>query len=78
VLVRVRSGAVWVEDQGEGIEADVVPRLFSPFFTTKENGTGLGLANVRRIAEAHGGDVRIDSTPGQGTTVLVDFQRRIA
>jgi two-component system sensor histidine kinase HydH len=78
VSIRVRRSGIEVEDSGAGIEADVVPRLFTPFFTTKEGGTGLGLSMVQRIAEAHGGDVRIESSPGKGTTVRVDFERRIA
>ncbi len=49
--------AIEVADSGPGIEGDVRDRIFQPFFTTKATGTGLGLAVVRRIAEAHGGSV---------------------
>jgi len=45
--------------------------VFNPFFTTKEAGTGLGLALVRRIARAHGGGVEVDNRPGQGVTFRV-------
>ncbi len=57
-----------VEDRGAGVPVEVIPRLFSPFFTTRPSGTGLGLAIVRRVAEAHGGDVRLVPSPGPGAT----------
>jgi len=60
-----------IVDTGPGIDADVIANVFDPFFTTKEAGTGLGLSIVRKIVDQHGGDVRIDSTRGQGTRVRV-------
>lgn len=60
-----------IADTGPGIDADVIANVFDPFFTTKEAGTGLGLSIVRKIVDQHGGDVRIDSTRGQGTRVRV-------
>ncbi len=56
-----------VEDTGPGLDAEAKARIFEPFFSTKANGSGLGLALVKKIAEDHGGGVSIDSTPG-GTT----------
>lgn len=50
-----------VTDDGPGIEADVMPHLFEPFFTTRPQGTGLGLAVVQDVARSHGGDVRAES-----------------
>jgi two-component system sensor histidine kinase FlrB len=57
-----------LHDNGPGIPAAVQERLFTPFFTTRPNGTGLGLAVVRAIARAHQGDVWVTSKPGQGST----------
>jgi len=56
-----------IEDTGCGIPEEVRQRLFTPFFTTKENGTGLGLSVTRKIVEDHGGVVQIESEPGAGT-----------
>ncbi len=58
-------------DCGGGIPAAAMPRIFTPFFSTKERGTGLGLAIVFKIVEAHRGRVDVESAPGSGTTVQV-------
>jgi signal transduction histidine kinase len=60
-----------VEDTGTGMDARTRERAFDDFFTTKARGTGLGLAFVRRVVEAHGGAVALESEPGRGTVVRV-------
>jgi len=62
---------VTVRDSGPGIPADVRERIFTPFFTTKARGTGLGLPTAKRIVEAHGGSIAVHCPPGGGTTVEV-------
>jgi two-component system sensor histidine kinase FlrB len=60
-----------VRDNGRGIPADVVSRLFEPFFTTRAEGTGLGLAIARGVARAHGGGIDVRSVPGEGTEFIL-------
>jgi len=60
-----------VEDSGAGMDARTRERAFDDFFTTKPSGSGLGLAFVRRVVEAHGGDASLDSALGRGTVVRV-------
>lgn len=57
----------WVEDQGAGMSEEVLSHLYEPFFTTKEKGTGLGLATVYKIVEAHHGEIKVSSKVGVGT-----------
>ncbi|WP_421569218.1 response regulator [Stenotrophomonas sp. PD6] len=56
-----------VADEGVGMNAEVLSHLFNPFFTTKPNGTGLGLVSCKRIIEGAQGSIRVDSSPGVGT-----------
>jgi two-component system, NtrC family, sensor histidine kinase HydH len=56
-----------VIDTGPGMPADVVSKVFKPFFTTKPGGNGLGLPIVRKVIEAHGGTLEVQSEPGRGT-----------
>jgi signal transduction histidine kinase len=67
------AGEVVIEitDTGVGIPASEVSQIFEPFYTTKATGTGLGLSVCRRIVEAHGGRITLDSRPGRGTTFRV-------
>ncbi len=60
-----------VSDTGPGITAEVAQQLFEAFFTTKPQGTGLGLGIARQITEEHGGDLRWTNTPGGGATFIV-------
>ncbi len=66
-----------MRDTGSGMASEVAARAFEPFFTTKEvgKGTGLGLSMVYGVARQSGGTARIDSTPGEGTTVRLFFRR---
>jgi two-component system, NtrC family, sensor histidine kinase HydH len=75
VSLSMEEGASWVKirvsDTGAGISKEDLEHIFDPYFTTKQTGTGLGLAIVHKIIEAHGGDVRVESDIGRGTTVSV-------
>ena len=57
-----------VRDQGIGITADHLPRIFDPYFTTKQKGSGLGLASAYAIIKKHHGHIAVESKPGVGTT----------
>jgi signal transduction histidine kinase len=66
---------VAIRDAGRGMSPEVRARLFEPFYTTRADGTGLGLPLARRIARAHGGEIDVESAPGAGTTVVVRLPR---
>jgi signal transduction histidine kinase len=70
-------GGEWIVlsigDTGGGIPEQIVGEIFNPFFTTKDTGTGLGLALVRRVARAHGGHVDVENRPGMGVTFRLWF-----
>jgi two-component system, NtrC family, sensor kinase len=77
VTLRTRTAARRVEiaviDDGIGIPSDVLPRVFDSFFSTKEHGSGLGLALTQQIVRDHGGDLQIESTVGRGTTFTLSM-----
>jgi two-component system, NtrC family, sensor kinase len=64
-----------IADTGPGIPETLLPRIFEPFFTTKEEGqgTGLGLSLVYRIIQTHNGRINVQSTPGKGTTFVIEM-----
>jgi signal transduction histidine kinase len=76
-LAYVESLEIRVSDTGCGIAADVLPHVFEPFFTTKlGRGTGLGLSISYAYMRSHGGDMRVDSVVGRGTTVTLTLPLR--
>ncbi len=62
-----------IRDHGRGISAEVLRRIFDPYFTTKPGGSGLGLATAYAIVVKHGGHISVESTPGAGTVFTVDL-----
>ncbi len=62
-----------VEDEGSGVADDLREKIFLPFVTTKVKGTGLGLAVVRRVTDAHGGDVRLEPREPRGTLARIEL-----
>ncbi len=65
-----------VHDNGPGIAPSIQSRVFEPFFSTRPAGTGLGLAVVKTVAEAHGGALALESSQGRGTRIELDLPRR--
>jgi PAS domain S-box-containing protein len=72
---RQATAVVEVADNGVGIGPEQRDKIFLPFFTTKPTGTGLGMAIVKKIMDLHGGEIEIDSRPGQGTTIRLIIPR---
>ena len=72
LTVRTAAGPtvaiVEVQDTGIGIPPSIRDRLFEPFFTNKSNGTGLGLSIAKSLVELHGGEMWVESEPGEGST----------
>ena len=73
VSARRESGfaLISIRDNGKGMNQSTLSRLFDPFFSTKESGTGLGLSVSYRIVRNHGGNVNVDSRPGEGTEFMI-------
>jgi len=71
---------VAVSDTGRGISAQNLPNIFRPFYTTKGDGTGLGLSLARRIVEDHHGRIEVSSVVGKGSRfeVLLPFNTPVA
>jgi signal transduction histidine kinase len=74
-----RSGSfleISFRDTGKGVPEDMQARIFEPFFSTKEEGIGLGLPIAQRIVEEHGGEIRLESRPGKGTIFYLKIPYR--
>ncbi|MBI4827938.1 MAG: PAS domain S-box protein [Nitrospinae bacterium] len=85
VIMETRAGEaehaplqILVRDFGKGIEPDNLKYVFDPFYSTRSNGTGLGLSVVRNIIRNHNGSVTIESEPGAGTTVRLELPAGLA
>lgn len=73
VNIRTFENGFEVSDTGEGMSDEILNQLYMPFFTTKPKGTGLGLSNCRKIIEAHGGKIDVQSIPERGSRFWVQF-----
>jgi signal transduction histidine kinase len=73
VNIRTFDNGFEVSDNGKGMSDEIQNQLFMPFFTTKPKGTGLGLSNCRKMIEAHGGRIDVQSVPGRGSRFWVQF-----
>jgi nitrogen fixation/metabolism regulation signal transduction histidine kinase len=65
--------AIEIKDNGTGIKPDILDKIFMPFFTSKKNGSGIGLSLSRQIMHLHKGHITVKSTPGEGTTFTITF-----
>lgn len=63
-----------VSDNGPGIHEEVLPNIFIPFYSTRKNGTGIGLTLSKNIMKLHGGNITVESTAGEGTSFVLSFR----
>jgi signal transduction histidine kinase len=71
--VRGKDTFLEIADTGDGIAEEHLERIFAPFFTTREKGTGLGLALAKKIVDDHGGKLTVETAPGQGSTFCISL-----
>ena len=73
IWAKAANKNIWIvfEDQGSGISKEILEKIWDPFFTTKDKGTGLGLGIVKKIIEAHKGQIRIDNRSEGGTRISI-------
>lgn len=71
-----KSALVSISDQGEGVPGALREKIFTPFFTTREGGTGLGLALVRKVIDAHRGTIEVSNNPDRGSTFTIGLPLR--
>jgi signal transduction histidine kinase len=75
LVVRTRPSGLGVAleliDTGPGMDAETLAKVFQAFYTTKQGGSGLGLPTARKIVEAHGGTIDVETAPGRGTKVTI-------
>ena len=77
--VYVREGRyvkISIKDEGVGIPRENLERIFDPYFSTKDAGTGLGLPIAKKIVEDHGGTIRVESEVQKGTVITITLPRR--
>jgi two-component system sensor histidine kinase HydH len=79
LMVTTQRAGDWAEitvrDSGEGIQREILPHVFDPYFTTRPRGVGLGLAIAHRIVEGHQGTIDVESEVGKGTTMIIRLPR---
>lgn len=68
-----RAASLEISDTGAGLTPEECARLFTPYYTSKQHGTGLGLAIVQSVVSDHGGRIRVESVPDQGTTFFIEL-----
>lgn len=75
IVLTVSDGRPYltIKDNGTGMNQDAINNLFVPFYTTKPTGSGVGLSICRQIIQKHRGDIRVQSTEGKGTSVVISF-----
>jgi signal transduction histidine kinase len=73
--VTPHQAEIVISDHGCGIEPEILPTIFNPFVTTKNTGTGLGLATAHNIVQSHGGDIHVSSQPGKGSRFTIQLPR---
>jgi signal transduction histidine kinase len=66
---------VSIQDNGKGIPEEYLPKLFEPFFTSKKNGMGLGLAACHSIIESHKGTIHVESKVDKGSNFVISFKK---
>jgi signal transduction histidine kinase len=72
-LKKENNVIIKITDNGEGIHPDKIDDIFTPFFTTREKGSGIGLSVCKQIMRLHGGDISVKSTQGEGSTFVLQF-----
>lgn len=77
VLTKDDRVRIRVVDRGAGMTAEVLERIRKPYFSTREGGSGLGIAVARAMVEQHGGELRFESRPGHGTTATIDLPQTV-